>query len=120
MPIGPPSPKKRMGVRQPETLRSSIHKAWIRKQPCVCRGSKFDEWMCGGPVEAAHFRSATGGGMGLKPGDQWTFPACNGHHRIQHQVGERTFQAMCRLDLRAICQSYAARSPDQRIRETVR
>lgn len=115
MPIGPPSPKTRMGVREPETLRSSVHKAWIRQQPCVVRSND-----CTGPREAAHFRTATGGGMGLKPGDQWTFPACNFHHRQQHQIGEASFQHRYSLNLRAICRLYAEHSPDQRIRETVR
>jgi hypothetical protein len=117
MPIGPPALRKRMGVKQSSFIRSASHKAFIRRQQCVCAAFAHPRLKCEGPIECAHFRSATGGGLGLKPCDRFTFAACNGHHRLQHQVGEAEFQRVFGLDLRIICRDYARRSPDQRIRE---
>lgn len=36
-------------------------------------------------------RIGTGGGMGLKPGDNFTVPLCFGCHSEQHRRGERSF-----------------------------
>ncbi len=55
--------------------------------------------------------------MGLKPWDGLTFPACHGHHREQHTIGEPEFQRRYGLNLRAICLEYAARSPVAEVRE---
>ena len=119
MPIGAVRPWKlaRARMRGPETLRSTSHKAFVRTQPCVCRGKPGV--ICQGDIQAAHFRTATGGGQGLKPSDAWCFPACWSCHARQHQVGEKEFQRRHGLNLRVICISFAQRSPDQRIRETV-
>lgn len=44
-------------------------------------------------VQAAHVRSNTGGGMGLKPCDSYCVPLCCFCHGAQHCCGERTFWA---------------------------
>jgi len=106
-----------MGVKQSSFIRSASHKAFIRRQQCVCAAFNHPKYPCGGPKVAAHFRTATGGGMGLKPADQFIFCVCDAHHRLQHQVGEAEFQKMFGLNLRIICRDFARRSPDQRIRE---
>jgi hypothetical protein len=117
MPIGPSPLKQKMRVKESSFIRSASHKAFIRRQQCVCAAFSHPKYPCGGPKIAAHFRTATGGGMGLKPADQFIFCACDAHHRLQHQIGEAEFQRMFGLDLRVICRDFAQRSPDPRIRE---
>lgn len=58
--------------------------ARIREMPCL---------LCNAPPpsEACHIRMGLAGGMGLKPPDDLTVPLCHGHHRGQHQLGERRF-----------------------------
>jgi hypothetical protein len=41
--------------------------------------------------QAAHIRSNTGGGMGLKPSDSWCVPLCVNCHRKQHETSEAKF-----------------------------
>jgi len=53
----------------------------------------------------------TGGGMGLKPPDKFTAPLCADHHREQHQIGHRAFDAKYGLDLRALAEELSAMSP---------
>lgn len=65
------------------TIRDEKHLAFIRRLPCVkCSAT---------PCEAAHIRSGTGGGTGLKPSDEWTVPLCHEHHAEQHRIGEASF-----------------------------
>lgn len=59
------------------------HLAFIRTLPCVKCSAL--------PCEAAHIRSGTDGGTGLKPSDCWVVPLCAVHHYEQHQKGELTF-----------------------------
>jgi hypothetical protein len=53
----------------------------------------------------------TGCGMGMKPGPEWTVPLCHDHHHEQHQIGHRAFDERYSLDLRALAEFLAARSP---------
>jgi hypothetical protein len=39
------------------------------------------------PVSVHHVRAGTGGGTGLKPGDEWAVPLCADHHHAGHTVG---------------------------------
>ena len=116
MPIAAKSLRKRMGVKESTFIRSTSHKQFIRLQPCILRGKQGHE--CKGPVQCCHYRMATGGGQGLKPSDEFTFPCCWGGHDLQHRIGEPEFQKRFGLDLRQICRSYARRSTDPRVRET--
>jgi hypothetical protein len=52
--------------------------------------------------------------MGSKPGDEWTVPLCNEHHREGHQTGWLTFEARYRVDLRAQAIRLATASPATR------
>lgn len=115
--IGPAPLKRKMRVREPETIRSATHKAFVRKQSCILRGKGSHK--CEGPIQCCHYRMANGGGMGLKTGDQHTWPGCYGAHRLQHDIGEPEFARRFGLDLRAECDFYARISPDPRIREAV-
>lgn len=60
--------------------RCKKHLAWVRSGRCV---------FCVHPASEAHhaFRSAGGGGMGLKGCDLLTVPLCLPHHRELHKNG---------------------------------
>lgn len=67
-------------------IRSEAHKAFVRSLPCAARNEH-----CAGPIEAAHVRMGSDGGMGMKPGDDNIVPLCRGHHETQHRQGEYPF-----------------------------
>lgn len=93
-------------VGQRTTKRScEPHRRWVRKHRCSVRGCRQ------GPVECAHVRCGTDGGLGLKPSDLWTISLCCFHHQEQHQIGERTFELKYDLNLRALASEFARRSP---------
>ncbi len=47
----------------------------------------------------------------MKPDDCWTVPLCGWHHGELHTVGARTFERRHGLDLRAMAERLATRSP---------
>jgi hypothetical protein len=63
---------------------SPSHLDYIRNLPCIFCGRRS-------PSVAAHIRTGTDGGMGLKPSDRFTLPLCDADHKHQHQVGEVQF-----------------------------
>lgn len=77
--------------RQPDARRDSTHLALIRQLPCIACGRE-------GMTVAAHLRSGTDGGTGLKPADRWTTPLCSPCHDRQHRVGELTFWSDLGID----------------------
>jgi hypothetical protein len=82
------------------------HLAWVRSLPCsVLRPT------CGTVIHAHHVRAGTGGGTGIKPGDEWAVPLCAGHHSEGHTGGWRTFEAKYRVDLRRVAMELAVASP---------
>lgn len=97
----------KMGLREAPQIRSEAHLQWLRGFECVAAG----HGCCSGRIEAAHLRTGTDGGMGVKPSDIWAFPCCTAHHAEQHSIGEATFQAKYGLDLDAVCKKLAATSP---------
>lgn len=74
-----------MLIPKTKNLRDSRHLDFIRSLPCCCCGKSSE------PSQAAHVRLGNGGGMGMKPGDDFTIPMCAGCHHSQHQKGERAF-----------------------------
>lgn len=104
-------PKRRkpqpMGLREAPQVRCASHLQWVRGHFCTVIGEGCD----GSKIEAAHVRSSLDGGVGLKPGDQWTIPLCGWHHREQHQIGESAFERKYKINMRAIAEGLAARSP---------
>ncbi len=73
------------GKPKPNLRRRAQHLAFVRELPCLaCRWD-------GEGIQAAHVRSGTDGGMGMKPSDRYVVPLCAAHHARQHQVGELTF-----------------------------
>lgn len=85
--------------------RNPRHLAWIRTLPCAVPG-------CLLKAQAAHVRApGTGGGMGMKPPDLWCVGLCAAHHREQHLIGHRAFDAKYGINLRAIAEELARLSP---------
>ena len=107
-----PAKVPRRGVRAQDD-RNPEHLKWIRSMRCAVQG-------CEGRSQAAHVRMNTGGGTGMRPGDEWTVPLCGpggwgpgseGHHAEQHRVGHAAFDRRYDLDLRAMAERLAAESP---------
>lgn len=88
------------------TSRScAVHRAWVRRHRCSVPGCRRL------PIECAHVRSGTDGGLGLKPSDNWCVSLCRDHHLEQHMIGEVAFELEYGLDLKALAREFAARSP---------
>jgi hypothetical protein len=65
-------------------LRDKKWLAKVKTLPCVLTGHE-------GGSDPAHIRDGLGGGMALKPGDDYVLPLRPDLHREQHQIGERPF-----------------------------
>lgn len=96
---------KRESSKPDSGYRSPAHRSWVRSHGCCVPGCDNR------PIECAHLRMGTDGGMGFKPSDKWCWSACSEHHRSQHSLGEATFQKLHGLDLRALCEEFARKSP---------
>lgn len=86
-------------------FRCPSHLRWVRQHACCVPGCDRR------PIEAAHVRTGTGGGTGLKPDDTWVISLCSHCHRHQHQVGERAFERETGIDMKALAAEFAAKSP---------
>ena len=100
---------QKLGVRETPQIRCSGHRRWIRGFECTVVSQT-----CEGKIEAAHVRTGTDGGMGLKPGDNWVIPLCARHHNLQHAMGEMTFEQRYKIDMRAIAKRLWDMSPHRR------
>lgn len=87
-------------------IRSTGHLQWIRGHCCSVQNTA-----CQGRIEAAHVRCSLDGGMGLKPGDDWTISLCSYHHMQQHQVGEREFEKIHKIDMQTLAAEFWRKSP---------
>src|SRR5580693_1274912 len=76
---------------KPDFRRRLQHLTFIRLLPCVACGKAA-------PSEAAHVRTGTDGGIGVKPGDRYAVPLCTPCHAKQHRIGELTFWSALRID----------------------
>jgi hypothetical protein len=76
---------------KPDLRRRVKHLAFVRQLPCVACGKAA-------PSQAAHVRTGTDGGVGVKPGDRYTVPLCTACHAKQHRIGELTFWSTLRID----------------------
>jgi len=81
------------------------HRAWVRRHQCSVLGCKRT------PIECAHVRSGTNGGIALKPSDRWCISLCTLHHAEQHRIGELAFATRHDLDLAALAARFALCSP---------
>lgn len=85
--------------------RSPAHRGWVRSHMCCVPGCDRR------PIEAAHVRTGTGGGTGMKPGDEWVISLCSYCHRRQHQIGEGAFERETGIDMKALAVEFFAKSP---------
>lgn len=102
-----PFPKRleREPCRRREARECPAHRAWVRRHRCCVPGCQ------GRPIDCAHVRTDTDGGVGLKPSDRWSISLCRDHHIEQHQIGETAFERRYDLDLRGLAGEFASRSP---------
>ena len=84
------------------------HRAWVRRHHCCVPGCLRT------PIECAHVRGGTDGGVALKPSDKWVISLCSVHHREQHQVGEPEFERRYGLDLAELAREFARVSPQHK------
>src|SRR5271166_6051725 len=80
-----------LGKRKPDHRSHTKHLAFIRQLPCVACGQAA-------PSEAAHVRSGSDAGVGMKPSDRYSVSLCTSCHALQHQFGELTFWSFLRID----------------------
>ena len=76
---------------KPNLRRRGHHLAFVRQLPCVACGKAA-------PSDAAHVRTGTDGGVGIKPADRYAVPLCTACHARQHRIGELTFWSALRID----------------------
>jgi hypothetical protein len=79
------------GRPKPDLRRRAQHLAFVRQLPCVACGKAA-------PSEAAHVRSGSDGGAGMKPSDRYSVSLCASCHALQHEFGELTFWSALRID----------------------
>ena len=101
----PPRIAKQAPAPREKRVRCPSHLKWVRGFHCAVEGC------LNLPVEAAHVRRGTDGGMGMKPSDFWAIPLCQTHHRQQHFLGEESFETTYALNMRALAREFSARSP---------
>lgn len=100
-----PARRKHNSTRTKERNRFPGHRAWVRGYGCCVPGCENV------PIEAAHVRCGTGGGMGHKPHDKWVISLCRDHHSEQHRLGEQTFETRHGIDMKKLAERFAAMSP---------
>jgi len=91
--------------RQSEIRECPAHRAWVRRHHCSVPGCPLL------PIECAHVRSGTNGGLALKPSDRWVISLCSHHHREQHQLGEASFEDKYSIDLIELAEKFSSLSP---------
>ena len=102
---------KRSGIERTLRRRYPAHLKWVRGHECAVPVCDLT------PIEAAHVRTGTDGGMGEKPSDWWSLPLCTECHKWQHTIGERRFEEATGIDMKKIATELARRSPVQEVRE---
>jgi hypothetical protein len=100
-----PDRRHRNSGRHHAGRRFPGHRAWVRGHACSVPGCVSTD------MECAHVRLGTDGGIGVKPSDWWTVSLCIHHHAEQHLIGEAAFETRYCIDLKALAQLFAARSP---------
>ena len=79
------------GKPKPDLRRRMQHLTFVRQLSCVACGKAA-------PSEAAHVRSGSDAGAGMKPSDRYSVSLCTDCHALQHQFGELTFWSVLRID----------------------
>lgn len=57
-------------------------------------------------MEAAHVDHGGDKGMGTKVSDKFAIPLCSKHHRLQHNDGWKSFQAIYDFDALKVAEAY--------------
>lgn len=96
-------------IRPEPQIRCPGHLAWVRGHECTVPG--IVGMSCSERIEAAHVRTGTDGGMGVKPGDNWVIPLCSAHHAQQHHFGEAVFEKAYRINMKSIAEQLWLKSP---------
>jgi hypothetical protein len=86
-------------------LKSPAHRGFIRKHHCSVPGCQLM------PIEVAHVRIGTGGGMALKSSDAFTLSLCREHHAEQHRIGEKSFEQRHGFSMLAKAREFYFASP---------
>jgi hypothetical protein len=94
----------RKSHRQEAGKRCPAHRNFVRSHACSACGSRA-------AIECAHVRDGTGGGMSMKPSDRWCISLCSLCHQEQHRLGEASFAARYKLDLKELAEAFAKASP---------
>lgn len=109
--------RPKMGVREETVIRCPGHLKWVRGHECAtCPSPIVSRYGSashppGYRCEAAHVRTGTDGGTGMKPGDNWAIPLCHDHHQQQHRIGEKAFEAIYHIDMKKIAETFWRLSP---------
>ena len=100
-----PNRLEREKSHEPSARECPAHRAWVRRHHCCVPGCLKR------PIECAHVRKNTDGGVALKPSDRWSISLCRDHHVEQHAIGESAFEQRYGIDLRELADLFAMRSP---------
>lgn len=98
-------PKLAKPKKADKRLRSPAHLKWVRSHHCSVPGCDRV------PIEAAHVRTGTDGGMGMKPSDRWVISLCQHHHSEQHRIGEPEFEKRHAIDMKRVAETFYRHSP---------
>src|SRR5215471_11341990 len=79
------------GKPKPDPRRQANHLTFVRQLPCVVCGKAASS-------EAAHVRSGSDGGAGIKPSDRYCLSLCTSCHSLQHEFGELRFWSTLSID----------------------
>ena len=103
-------PKRIPKAKKPDKRwRSTAHRNFVRSHEC-CNPKCLD----GRPIEVAHVRTGTDGGLSLKPSDWWTISLCRTCHGRQHNIGEPKFEIEAGISMKALATEFANASPKRR------
>jgi len=108
-----PKPERPDKPKKAKRFRSPAHLKFVREHAC-CACHSYDQ------IEAAHVRSGTDGGMGMKPGDYWVISLCRACHARQHAIGEGPFEEETGIDTKYLARQFVNVSPKRRELERAR
>jgi hypothetical protein len=92
--------RERVNIRPPTKVRDAGHLQFVRGFVCAARNGGA----CAGKVEACHVQDDSRvpyeerSCLSDKPGDNWTYPLCEGHHKLSHSMGHDAFDKAYGLD----------------------
>ena len=112
--LPPKRQRDKMGVRQKLQQIWPRHRRWVKSHGCCVPNCEARE------VEFAHLRSAANAGLSQKPHDIFGISLCRTHHDEQHRIGAISFGRKYGIDLWTLASEFARRSPDQRMRTSLR